>query len=37
VCSSDLVWIYYAIIGVVCTVALFIFNRMARNWEDMNV
>ena len=30
------VWIPFAAIGVVATVALWIFGRMARNWKDMD-
>ncbi len=31
-----MVWFVFAAIGVVCTIALFFFNRAARNWSDMN-
>ena len=30
------VWIPFALIGVVAAVALWVFGRMARKWQDMN-
>jgi hypothetical protein len=30
------IWIPFACIGVLSTIALWIFGRMARNWKDMN-
>jgi hypothetical protein len=30
------VWIPFAVIGVIAAVALWVFGRMARRWNDMN-
>jgi hypothetical protein len=31
-----LIWLPFAAIGVLAAIALFIFGRMARKWNDMN-